>query len=161
MLIYKTSPGRWWVPYYPEVHSYIPFTIKGLKLHFAVNILSMPFPCSPLPSLQAFDRIAQSHAYNSMDVWRRKQISECTQHIQNNIEPCIICGKELVSRASDIRRHMKRHDPNIKFVTWWTWDSSLAFSCGRDIWDTINLLIVIDENPMPLRKLSVRTLTKV
>jgi len=36
--------------------------------------------------------------------------------IQKNIEACILCGK-VVSRASDTTRHMKRHDPNTKFVT--------------------------------------------
>ena len=35
--------------------------------------------------------------------------------IQNKVEPCIICGK-VVSRSSDIPRHMRKHDSSAKFV---------------------------------------------
>ena len=37
---------------------------------------------------------------------------------QKNIESCtcVICDKVVVGRATDLRRHMIRHNPNTKFA---------------------------------------------
>ena len=90
---------------------------------FAVRLLFKPL---------IITGVAQFHASDSVI----NKFLNAPNIAQNNIDSCIyiICGKVVFRRASDIKRHIKRHNPSTKFVTDELGDSCLAFPCGRDIW---------------------------